>query len=384
MLSLTKVLGLIILVEGVALGLKAYDDRGRAKAAKEIQTQREALAISERLSGKIATVEQTMRLGYQAGWSPAQTARAHPEQETVVTLADALTAVPGSRLREAGETGSVLLAGGQRAGLTPAEDFVVVYDPESGGSRVGFVASAAWLPQAQGDRSFSLEQGQLDGADFGSGEAISACSPIPQSTVSACPTTSFPTYTRANLIELLVYALLLLGPALAILGLFRLLEQRRIESQAYEGEATRAGRILKTVLNQAKAGFWSWNPKTGLFSFSEEAGQLLGAAGEMDCTADRFLRYVGEDHRAAMEQSLSTLRERGFLSQVFAGTDKTTWFDMRAKPDEASGALNGSIRDVTDMKIAIARTKQAENRLRGALEGFSGPFALWARRTRLI
>lgn len=384
MLSLTKVLGLIILIEGVALGLKAYDDRGRALAAKQVQTQREALAVSERLAGKIATVEQTMRLGYQAGWSPSQTARAHPELETVVSLADALTAVPGSRLREAGETGSALLASGQLAGMTPAEDFVVVYDPDSGGSRVGFVASAAWLPQAQGDRSFSLVTGRLEGGDYGSAQLVSACSPIPQSTVSICTTTGFPTFSRGMLIDLVVYALLLLGPALAILGLFRLLEQRRVESQAYEGEATRAGRILKTVLNQAKAGFWSWNPKTGLFSFSEEAGQLLGAPGAIDCTADRFLLYVGEDHRDAMEQSLSTLKERGFISQVFADSDKVSWFDMRAKPDEASGALNGIIRDVTDMKIAIARTKQAENRLRGALEGFSGPFALWDRRKRLI
>ena len=81
----------------------------------------------------------------------------------------------------------------------------------------------------------------------------------------------------------------------------------------------------------------------------------------------------------AMEQSLSTLHERGFISQVFANTDRTVWFDMRAKPDEQSGQLNGVLRDVTEMKLAITRTKQAESRLRGALESFSGPFALWDR-----
>ncbi len=383
-LSLTKALGLIILVEGVALGLKAYDDRGRATAAKQIQTHREALAVSERVSGQVARVELAMRLGYQAGWSPSQTARTHPELETVVSLADALTAAEGSRLREAGETGSQLLASGQLSGFTPANDVIVVYDPQSGGSRVGFVAGADWLPEAQGERSFNLVDGTLDGADFGSAQNISACSPVPSTTMSVCATNTYPTFTRATLIDLLVYALLLLGPALAILGLFRLLEQRRTESEAYEGEATRAGRILKTVLSQAKAGFWSWNPKTQLFSFSEEAGQLLGEPGAIDCTIDDLLRFVGEDHVEAMEQSLSTLQERGFISQIFANTDKSVWFDMRAKPDEGSGALNGILRDVTDMKIAIARTRQAENRLRGALEGFSGPFALWDGRKRLI
>ncbi len=50
-LSLTKALGLIILIEGVALGLKAYDDRQRMLDAKQIETHREALALSERMGG---------------------------------------------------------------------------------------------------------------------------------------------------------------------------------------------------------------------------------------------------------------------------------------------------------------------------------------------
>ena len=383
-LSLTRALGLIILIEGVALGLKAYDDRSRALSAKQVQTHREALAVSERLSGKISTIEQTMRLAYQAGWSPNQTARAHPDLETVVTLADALTAPEGSRLRDAGEAGSTLLASGKLSGMTPSDDVIVVYDPDSGAPRVGFLHNETWLPKAEGERTFDAVSGILQGAEYGSAKSVTACAPVPRAELSLCTTTPFPAFTRSTLIDLIIYGLLLLGPALAILGLFRLLEARRAESEAYEGEATRAGRILKIVLSQAKAGFWSWNPKTGLFSFSAEAGQLLGEPGELECTAQDFLRFVDDEHRDMMEQSLTSLRERGFISQVFANAEKTTWFDMRAMPDEASGALNGILRDVTEMKLAISRTRQAENRLRGALEGFSGPFALWDQRKRLI
>lgn len=383
-LSLTKVLGLIILIEGVALGLKAHDDRNRAVAAKQIETHRESLAVSEQLGGRIATIEQTIRLSYQAGWSPSQTARAHADLDTVVSLPDALTATQGSRLRTAGETASALLAGAQQAGLSSADDVIIVFDPQSGGARLGIMPAANWIPEAQGDRKFRLVPERVDGGEFGSTNFVVACSTVPRAQFSICVENAFPAFSRATLIDLAVYALLLLGPALAILGLFRLLEQRRSESEVYEGEATRAGRILKTVLNQSSAGFWSWNPKTQLFSFSEEAGHLLGEPGTLELTTADVLRFVHEEHRDVMEQSLNTLRERGFISQVFANVDKTAWFDMRAKPDEASGALNGVLRDVTEMKLAIARTRQAENRLRGALEGFSGPFALWDRRKRLI
>lgn len=383
-LSLTKALGLIILIEGVALGLKAYDDRARDLTAKQVEAHREALAVSENVGGKVIAVEQAMRLGYQAGWSPTQTARVQPDLDTVVTLTDALTANAGSRLRDAGEAGSALLARSQSAGLTRTRDIVVVFDPEAGGPRLGIIPSENWLPVAQGTRQITLQPEILDGARYGSSQHVAACSPVSGASMSICVESAFPFMTRATLVGLAIYALLLLGPALAILGLFRLLEQRRTESEAYEGEATRAGRILKTVLHQAKAGFWSWNFKTHRFTFSEEAGQLLGEPGEIELSAKEILRFVHEDHCDAMEQSLSTLHERGFISQVFANVDKTVWFDMRAKPDEQSGQLNGVLRDVTEMKLAIARTKQAENRLRGALESFSGPFALWDARKRLI
>ncbi len=383
-LSLTKALGLIILIEGVALGLKAYDDRSRDLTAQQVQAHREALAVSENVGGKVIAVEQAMRLGYQAGWSPTQTARVQPDLDTVVTLTDALTANPGSRLRDAGEAGSALLARSQMAGMTRTQDIVVVFDPDSGGPRLGIIPADSWLPVAQGTRTISLQPETLDGARYGSSQFVAACSPVTRTSMSVCVESAFPFMTRSTLVGLAIYALLLLGPALAILGLFRLLEQRRTESEAYEGEATRAGRILKTVLHQAKAGFWSWNFKTHRFTFSEEAGQLLGEPGDIELSAKEILRFVHEDHRDAMEQSLSTLHERGFISQVFANVDKTIWFDMRAKPDEQSGQLNGVLRDVTEMKHAIARTKQAENRLRGALESFSGPFALWDARKRLI
>ncbi|MHA7899158.1 MAG: PAS domain-containing sensor histidine kinase [Henriciella sp.] len=383
-LSLTKALGLIILIEGVALGLKAYDDRQRMLEAKQVETHREALAVSERISGKVATVEQTLRLGYQAGWSPAQTARSLADIDLSATMADALTARDGSRLRAAGEKASELLASNEIAGLAQSGDLIIVYDPESGSSRLAAIEASKWLPETIGARSLALQPGRFDSGQVLSARDVSACSSIAGANLSVCVRTQFPLMSRSAMIDLVIYALLLLGPALAILGLFRLFEQRRVESEAFEGEATRAGRILKTVLHQSRAGFWSWDFKTERFELSEEAAKLLGVKGETDISKDEFMSLVHQDQFEAVEQSLETLQERGFLRQVFANKDKSVWLDMRAEPDETQGALNGVLRDVTETKVALARTRQAENRLRSALEGFSGPFALWDRRKRLI
>lgn len=383
-LSLTKALGLIILIEGVALGLKGYDDHQNRLDAKQVETHREALAVSERVSGKISTAAQTLRISYQAGWTSSQTERALTDLEVVASLADALTANSGSRLRSAGELASELLATEEQAGLTASKDLIVVHDPASGSSRLAIVAAENWLPETQGNRTISLLNERRDGAQIASRTEAVACSPVSGGNLSVCVNSVFPMMPRAAMIDLLIYALLLLGPALAILGLFRLFEQNRAASEAFEGEATRAGRILKTVLHQSKAGFWSWNPATATYTFSEEAGQLLGAETGLELTQREFLRLVSDEHADATEQALDSLPERGFVQQVFAIKDKSVWLDMRAQPDEAGGALNGVLRDVTETKLALARTKQAENRLRSALEGYSGPFALWDGRKRLI
>ncbi|GAB5455689.1 MAG: hypothetical protein Hens2KO_19180 [Henriciella sp.] len=383
-LSLATALGLIILIEGVALSLKAFDDQQDLRTAKRAETQIEVQTVAENLSGKIATAAQTLQLGYQAGWTSNQVQRAYSDVETVATLADALTAPSGSRLRLAGERASELLATGQQAGLTAGKDLIIVHDPDSGSSRLAIAPANSFLPAMSGDRTVSIVDGRRSGTQLLSQTQAAACVPVTQGALSVCMSKSFTLMSRSAMIDLLVYALLLLGPSLAILGLFRLFEQNRLASEAFEGEATRAGRILKTVLHQSKAGFWSWDEKTATYQFSVEAGRLLGAEQELQLSQREFLRLVHEDHVDAVEQALESLPERGFVQQVFANKTKTVWLDMRAQPDEDSGALNGILHDVTETKLALARTRQAENRLKSALEGYTGPFALWDARKRLI
>lgn len=383
-ISFTAALLMIFAIEVAALGLKAYDDHHQKVISSQTVTHRESLAVAEYVTGKAASVTQTLSIAFQAGWGPHITAAAHPDLDAVLSLADALTAEEGSRLREAGEAASIILAKQQTIGLTEAGDIIVAHKPTDGAVRIGLIKASAWIPEAAGERSFHLIAQTVDGVEPTAARVNLACTPITGGAISACVQSTRPPFGWADLVGLAMYALLLAGPAVAILSLIRMLQERTTQSEAYEGQATRAGRILETVLKEAKAGFWSWDTKSDEVWLSEEAAHLLSApaagyykAGSLD---DRI--YPG--HLQAIRQAIKTLPVRGYISQSFANADKTLWLDMRGRPDEKTGELNGILLDVTEMRAAIARTKQAEQRLKTALEGFSGPFALWDRRKRII
>lgn len=374
---------LILVIQALALGLKAIDDHRTAVSAATTITHREALAVSEYVSGKASSVSQTLSLAYQSGWSPSQTARAHPDLDAVLSLVDALTANQGSRLREAGETASQTLAGDQMIGLSRNNDFVIVHKPDGGSARLALVKAETWMPQASGSRSFSFAAEALNGPQPAPAGTIRACSPVNKLAVSTCVNTLRPVFGRAEMISLALYALLLAGPALALLGLLRLLAQRSGESEEFEGQATRAGRVLKTVLHESKAGFWSWDEATPGLWLSTEAAMLIGLSKSGQYRFEDVIARVLPEHQSALRTALKTMTERGQVSQSFAISDKTRWLDIRARPSEIDGELNGIVLDVTDMRAAIARTKRAEQRLKSALEGFSGPFALWDQRKRI-
>ena len=383
-ISFTAAIGLTFLVEAFALGLIAYNERRDKAALAQVVSQREALAISERIIGKAGTIEQTLALGYQAGWGPQATAGKHDDLDGVVSLADALTAPQGSRLWAAGETASIILARGQTVGLSAQGDLIIVHTPTQGAARLGLVKADHWLPDAIGERSFYIAPEAVNGVETVAPRTTLACTALPHSSISACVQSVRAPFGWRDLVGYGIYALLLAGPAIAALGLIRMIQSGASEKEAFEGQATRAGRVLSTVLQEAKAGFWSWNQERNEFWLSAEAAKLVGAQREGFYRAGALDTLILPEHLEAVRQAIATLPERGYISQSFANHDRTIWIDMRGRPDEKTGELNGILLDMTEMRAAVARTKRAEQRLRTALEGFSGPFALWDARKRII
>ena len=383
-LRLSTMVIMIVVIEVTALGIKAFDDRKKALAALETITHREALAVAEYMAGKVDLVSLTLAHGYRAGWSTGETAQSLPQLDAVVELADALSAPSGTRLHEAGAVAAVSISKDQKLGLSPLGDFVITHKPPSGSARIGLVPSPTWLPSQRDSRALSLVNGDHDGVSDGANQGVQACAPLKPDTVSVCVETPRPTIGLTEMWSLASYGFLVLGPALALMGLLKLLEKRAGESEAFEGQATRAGRVLETVLQEAKAGFWSWDFSQKNIWLSAEAAALLDVDEPGYFAVDELKEKIHAEHQDVFVRSVETLPEKGYISQVFATAGRTAWLDMRARPDPESGEINGILLDVTDMRAAIARTKQAEQRLRAALEGFSGPFALWDKRKRLI
>ncbi len=378
------IVGLIVATQIVALGLKVFEDYRTNKAHAETVNHREAIAIAEYLSGRAGEVSVLMSSGYEAGWGDNRIAEKLPELAAVSRLADAMTSKEDSRLHAAGVEASALISTGDTFGLSESDDFIVLHETETGRIRFGLISQSEWMPKPQNGYEFSVNSNVINGpVETVKGE-IASCAPVKRSTFSVCVSSPFTPITQAQLINSVAYALLLFGPALALFGMFRLLAVRSGESEAFEGQATRAGRILKTVVKEANAGFWSWDFSKYELWLSETAAQLLGFDEAGYYHIDRVRDCVLPDHRESFERALTQLPKTTSLTQLFARADKAVWLDMRARPDPESGEVNGILMDVTEMRLAIARTKQAEQRLRLALEGFSGPFALWDGKQRLI
>ncbi|MEM8617282.1 MAG: PAS domain-containing sensor histidine kinase [Pseudomonadota bacterium] len=383
-LSTSRAIGLIIGVMALALVLKVVDDRRRGQAAFETITQREALALSEHLSGRAERVRQLLGLSWQAGWGPRQTARFDGEVEKVVSLASALSAPDQSRIMVAGETASRLIAEGASYGLTQTGDLIIPHNPETGSPRFAIVKVEAWLPEAEGARTFTLEQASPTSISRDGLTLTKACVAMQSGGLSACVTNRRSLFSWQDGLSLLAFALLLAGPAFALLGLYKLVEQREAASEAFEGEATRAGRLLASVLKEARAGFWSWDAKTDTVYLSQEAATLLGVMEAGHYHFSDLIDSVHPDHHGAVQQALDTLPDKGLVAQSFAVADGSRWLDLRASPDPEVPAVNGVMLDVTELRTAVARTRRAEGRLKSALEGFSGPFALWNAQHRLV
>jgi len=402
------VAGTIFLL-AMAMGLKAWDEHQRGDASLLRTLQAEAEAIAGRVEGRADTVETAIRLVSDSHASRSAIAAATPGVDAVMSLADARQAPEGSRLEAAAATTDVLIRAEQRAGLSEMGDVVLV----SGKGRDAVMALApagTWLPASGGGRQVSLVSGQLRVvagdpvprpasvlASMPSGRFISgdwvertalACTPISGGGLAVCASTRADLLTIDDLVSLLIFGLLLAAPVLAITGLMGRLSRQQTEGIVEAARDEQADRIMATVMRSARAGYWEWTPDMASVFLSDASGELLGLSGMCTLPVSHLLQQVHPDQRQRVREAIDKSRNTGWLqaSFVIAGSSPLRWVEMRGSTTETdSGAVFGGILlDVTERKQAEDRMKAAERRLRSALEGFNGPFALWDHRKRLL
>jgi len=188
----------------------------------------------------------------------------------------------------------------------------------------------------------------------------------------------------------LSFALVTAAPLAAIAVLYLLMRQNGQRARLAEAEAARAETHFRIAADGAKVGVIEWRPGADEVQLSEQAARLLGAPGDTLSLRDILELVVAED-RFGVEEDFRRTREAGMLDARFRvmRNGGLAWIEVRgAAVEDSSGRSEmrvfGTIIDATQRFEAEQRVSHLERQLRAAIENFSGPFALWDTRRRLL
>jgi two-component system cell cycle sensor histidine kinase PleC len=189
---------------------------------------------------------------------------------------------------------------------------------------------------------------------------------------------------------LMRFALLAAAPLAAIGVLYLLMRQNAQRARFAEAEAVRVEAHFRIAADGAKVGVLEWRPGADEVQCSEQAARLLGAPHDTLHLRELLDLVVSED-RFGVDEEFRRARQSGLLDARFRVTrgGAMAWIEARgAAVEDSSGRaqtrLFATVIDVSQRHEAEARVSRLERQLRAAIENFSGPFALWDPRKRLL
>ncbi len=399
------IIAIILLLAG-ALGLKAWEERQTADSTLLGALEANSSTIAARLSGHAGTAEMAMRLIADAGASRSAVASATPGVDVVVSLQEARLAPQGSRLLAAVPVAEAMLAGGHRIGLSGQGDIVVATTAPDGEIILALAPAGTWLPASRAGTGIFVTDKHLSAGTILPGtagmlpatkfralglldRAATGCAPVGGSALQVCTSQATPLFTLDDFIRLLIFGLLLAAPMLVILGLMNQLSREPEVTFVERAQEIESDRFMSPVMLGVRAGYWEWSDDSSAVYLSDAASELMGMLGDGEITIDEMLPQVHPEHQKRVQDAFRKGYKDGWVQTSFVTSfQPARWMELRGSvtPHAETGAnvYGGVLLDITERKQAEDRIKAAERRLRTAIEGFNGPFALWDNRKRLL
>lgn len=193
----------------------------------------------------------------------------------------------------------------------------------------------------------------------------------------------------AALQGLLQFLMLAAAPLLAVGCILLLLRSNMLRADRAEEEAVRAEERFRLAADGARAGVFEWRPERDELTLSASLMALMHAKGEV-IRLHTLVSMAQPEERNTIETAFRQATELGALDVTFrvSAAHAVTWIEMRgvaiAETEDAPPRIVGAAVDVTAKREAEMRAGAMERRLREAIDSFTGPFALWDSRRKLI
>jgi two-component system cell cycle sensor histidine kinase PleC len=253
-------------------------------------------------------------------------------------------------------------------------------------AQLGPDVQAAWL-RALGDGAARQTGAVLEDRNGAWAIAAAATSIADLRVIVAAPTTRGLPLLLQSIMQ---FALLAGAPLAAVGALLLLLSQNERRVKLAEAEAERAEAQFKLAADSARAGVFEWRSDEDVIALSEQAAAMLRSPRDTLPLAE-FAELPAPEDRPAVEEELRRARRTGALDlrfRVGAGAH-LAFIEVRGVAIEdrlVRGPVRfiGSVLDVTPRHAAELRVTRLEHQLRAAIDSFTGPFALWDQRKRLM
>ncbi|MEE2877412.1 MAG: PAS domain-containing sensor histidine kinase [Pseudomonadota bacterium] len=408
--TLKAILVLTLVVLTAALGLMIWNSY-QARNTQDLKLlQRDVLLVGERFIRRADRAADRLENELRAGIRLTSIDTDFLGVDTVHRLDEAL-ASDTRKIADAGAAAKELSNTGQRLGLLDDGRLVLSYIPTVGSPIVATVDAHRWLPGVGPDSRIVLygratvsagdgtvipansrirERGSGFRFDGPMNRSATACADIHGATFTMCLSRNSPLLTLDMILSLLLNILLVSAPALAIIGLYKQSKAEPVAAALSNSRQTPDTSRVELAAANAGMGFWDVRPGDRTAWVSEEAARLLGRqmGGRIDQAA--FVEAFYPNHRDRLQETLADARPNRPFSIDLASATSTgeSWIELRGCQvfDTSTGTtiISGVMFDVTDMVRRREKHRTADARLRGAIESFPCPFALWDNKKRLV